>query len=211
MTPSPPASSRVPRLAIAGVWAACVVTGLGLLGAYAAQPGTSLDTPEPWPAGSGLAPPEGTGTILVFIHPRCACSRATLTELARVVERTPARERVVGILAAPPAVDDDWFRTTIASTLKGIASEPVVLDTDARLADLFGARTSGHVIAYSPSGSLLFSGGITGARGHEGDNHGASALLRALAGDPGATPRLPVLGCGLLDHAPIEPCEGTPP
>jgi glyoxylase-like metal-dependent hydrolase (beta-lactamase superfamily II) len=35
--------------------------------------------------------------------------------------------------------------------------------------------TSGHVLVYDRSGKLLFSGGIAGARGQEGDNTGSAA------------------------------------
>jgi hypothetical protein len=45
---------------------------------------------------------------------------------------------------------------------------------------LFGARTSGFAVLYDPSGNLLFQGGVTGSRGHEGRNKGAQRLADAL-------------------------------
>ena len=47
-------------------------------------------------------------------------------------------------------------------------------------ANLFGAATSGQTMVYDPGGRLRFSGGITAARGHYGDNVGVSAIARLI-------------------------------
>jgi hypothetical protein len=64
----------------------------------------------------------------------------------------------------------------------------------------FAARASGDVLLYSPAGKLLFQGGITGSRGHEGDNYGLSRLADLLA-VPAAESAIPVtsriFGCEL--------------
>ena len=51
-------------------------------------------------------------------------------------------------------------------------------------------------VVYDRSGTLIFSGGITGSRGHVGDNHGKRAVLAhplATAGEQ----RHDVFGCGM--------------
>jgi hypothetical protein len=64
----------------------------------------------------------------------------------------------------------------------------------------FGVKTSGTVLLYSALGRLLFHGGITGSRGHEGDNYGITRLAAALRGGAGDT-AVPVVsrvfGCAL--------------
>jgi hypothetical protein len=62
----------------------------------------------------------------------------------------------------------------------------------------FGARVSGQVMVYDHAGRLQFSGGITGARGHEGDNAGRDAIEALLAGRPHAASAF-VFGCLLFD------------
>ena len=66
----------------------------------------------------------------------------------------------------------------------------------------FGATTSGHAILYGADGGRLFSGGITAARGHEGENDGAEAVVRLVlqlgAGAQAATH--PVFGCAIRPH-----------
>ena len=62
----------------------------------------------------------------------------------------------------------------------------------------FGALTSGHVLLYGRDGRLLYNGGVTGGRGHEGANAGlslAEKLLRS-GGEPASQP---IYGCALND------------
>jgi hypothetical protein len=66
-----------------------------------------------------------------------------------------------------------------------------------REAASFGAETSGHVVSYTPDGSLRFRGGITVARGHEGDNRGKETVLSLIAGSRPSTEQHPVYGCPL--------------
>jgi hypothetical protein len=75
-------------------------------------------------------------------------------------------------------------------------------DPDGREARVFGAQTSGVVFLYDTHGELLFEGGITGSRGHAGENFGADRLAAALrSGRPGAGTPSPVFGCSLTGSA----------
>jgi hypothetical protein len=72
-------------------------------------------------------------------------------------------------------------------------------DEDGFEAKRFGAKTSGQVVLYAPKGALLFSGGITVSRGHQGSNPGLESLITCLTqSNPDRTP-WPVFGCLLLD------------
>ena len=68
------------------------------------------------------------------------------------------------------------------------ASRPVV----------FHAETSGQTALYDATGNLLFSGGITSARGHEGDNDGRAAVVSLLTSDGAEERETPVFGCPLF-------------
>jgi hypothetical protein len=54
---------------------------------------------------------------------------------------------------------------------------------------------------FDRSGTLTFSGGITGSRGHAGENAGESAVLAALTHEPLERERTPVFGCSLTGRA----------
>jgi hypothetical protein len=51
---------------------------------------------------------------------------------------------------------------------------------------------------YAPTGKLLFSGGITASRGHEGDNVGRSAIVSFILNGHAPVNHTPVFGCSLL-------------
>jgi hypothetical protein len=67
------------------------------------------------------------------------------------------------------------------------------------LARRFAAMTSGHALLYGPNGHLLFSGGITFARGHSGDNPGCDAVIALITTGENESRTAAVFGCSLLD------------
>jgi hypothetical protein len=188
----------VSRLLVAGllVWAVLVAGGLGALAHYAATPGQPALAPAQWPVATGLVRAAGRPTMLVFLHPRCTCSQATLEELARLMARAPGAADVTVLLMAPTGVDPAWTRTALwqKATRLGVN---VRLDAGRAEANRFGVATSGEVLLYDVAGSLRFSGGITPARGHEGDSDGGDALASLLRGEAPKLAAAPVFGCPL--------------
>jgi hypothetical protein len=139
-------------------------------------------------------------TLILFAHPRCPCTRASLAELRRVLSPFTGKvaAHVVFFHADP---DSGGFAATdtykLAQSIPGVV---VSLDPDGRDAERFGVTTSGHVVLYGDNGQLLFSGGITPARGHEGDSPGRQRLSELLARETtqasakGEATTIPVVG-----------------
>jgi hypothetical protein len=73
-----------------------------------------------------------------------------------------------------------------------------VEDPEGAAALRFGASTSGQTLLYNDSGRLVFNGGITAARGHEGPNDGQDAVIALLQNRPPLHTATPVFGCSLL-------------
>jgi hypothetical protein len=85
-----------------------------------------------------------------------------------------------------------------------------LLDRDAAESRRFRAETSGDALLYDEHGRLLFSGGITVARGHAGDNAGLGAIEALVRGDTNVRRQTPVFGCALNDWAAVRiGAEGT--
>ncbi|HTN03085.1 MAG TPA: hypothetical protein VL132_14455, partial [Planctomycetaceae bacterium] len=53
-----------------------------------------------WPADSQLPRVPGRPMVVVFLHPRCPCSRATLEELSRLMTRIADRASVLAVFLA---------------------------------------------------------------------------------------------------------------
>ena len=186
------------------LWSAAVVTGIRWIWSYKGTPGTQLSAPLSWPGSSLLSIDRDRATLMMFVHPLCACTRASLTELREALDTMGRSTAVWIVLLSPNGIARDWDKTNIAHIADRIPEATIVTDKLGSEADKFGASTSGHVVVYDRAGRLAFSGGITGARGHVGDNDGRRGLILALRDGAIRPNEHPVFGCGLDDPEPIQ-------
>jgi hypothetical protein len=184
--------------AVMVVWFVSVGTGLAWLMAYDNTPGIPANAPRTWPAGSALRRDAAGPTLILMAHPRCDCTRASIGELAELLARTPRRPRTFVVFIRPGGVAAEWERTGTFDQASRIAGVTVVRDDDGAEADRFGVVTSGQTLLYGRDGQLLYSGGITAARGKSGDNAGRSTVLDLLAGAQPARATNQVFGCSLF-------------
>ena len=70
-------------------WVSLVAAGFVLLWRYASAPGAEGHVPLDWPSASTLTRAADRAQMLVFVHPRCTCSRATIAELGKTLARVP--------------------------------------------------------------------------------------------------------------------------
>src|SRR5712671_5581051 len=76
-------SSRTAALCAIG-WAFLVACGFVGLARYKSTPGEMAEAPARWPQGTRLQRVAGRPTLVMFAHPKCACTRASLAELNRL-------------------------------------------------------------------------------------------------------------------------------
>ena len=124
------------------------------------------------------------GSALVMIaHPHCSCTRASISELARLMARIDVDARV---LFSMPDQTDLW------------ASADRIPGVSVGLAEgHFGAHTSGTVLLYSAEGDLQFAGGLTATRGHEGGSIGRDRILALVSGRPVEQDVSAIFGCSV--------------
>ena len=186
-----------PLLLGGGVWALAVVAGMAILWEYSITPGAAA-APRFWPEGSRMERDPATPTLVMLAHPRCPCTRASVEELARVMARCPGRVKAYVLMLRPAGLPDDWATTDLWRSAAIIPGVTVMRDDGGNEARLFNAETSGQTLLYDAAGRLLFSGGITDARGHVGDNAGADAVVSFLTRGTAAWPETSVFGCSLV-------------
>ncbi|MEQ8787026.1 MAG: hypothetical protein RIC55_12030 [Pirellulaceae bacterium] len=180
------------------VWALALVTAYGVLLRYQSTSGAAGDPPPQWPADAPLARAKSGKTVLLLAHPRCPCTRATLRELEIVVANRPDWDRVRVLFFRPRDAGEPWIQSDIVQQAKSMTGVEVAWDDDGRIAALFGARTSGHILVYDERGALEFTGGVTAFRGHEGVNAGRDTLIALAHGEAAPRSRTPVFGCPLF-------------
>ena len=162
------------------VWLVAIVSGLGLVTRYANSAGASGRPPAVWPVDSKVARTPGLPTLLLFVHPHCPCSRATIGELAVLMARTQGLVNTNVVFVRPAGFPENWEKTDLWNSAVNIPGVSVMVDDNGLEAGRFRSLTSGQATFYSADGRLLFNGGITGSRGHSGDNAGRSAIVSLL-------------------------------
>lgn len=170
--------------------------------------GVAGEVPGHWPAGTRIPLDSTCDTLVMFAHPQCPCTRASLEELNRLLAQCHGQVATHVLFLKPGTFSNDWLQTDLWRSAKAIPGVVVQADPDGTQARLFGAETSGCVLLYDPQGQLLFKGGITGSRGHAGDNAGVNAVASWLTGQAVSLKQTPVYGCSLLDGCETSP-EGT--
>lgn len=194
-----PRNVRMRTVALWGsgaLWIALVLLGYGWMADYATTPGVLATVPSIWKDDLGLGPLPEDGAIVVFLHPCCPCSNASLTELEEVVSRTKTPP-IRMVFFVPNPITENWTQSTAVSLARALPGASVVWDERGVIADRFGAKTSGHVLWYDRSGTLQFSGGVTAMRGHIGPNRGQAALVDLCRGKRPTAATTPVFGCSL--------------
>ena len=111
----------------------------------------------------------------------------------------------------PEGMPDDWVKTDLWHAAAAIPGVSVGADPHGEEVRLFLSASSGQAVLYDASGSLLFQGGITLARGHAGDNPGRSAIEALLKQSNIHVPGTPVFGCALGVNATQEVSTTCPP
>jgi hypothetical protein len=207
------------------LWALGIAVGWLMLEGYANRPCELAMPPVQWPVDSQLAVPyqlaerDRLPRLLLFAHPRCPCTRATLAELERFMARNMGKVSATIVFTKPPGAPDGWEESDILRRAQGIAGATTVVDTGGVESRRFQARTSGFAMLYE-GGRLAFYGGLTASRGHEGDSVGLAAIQAILvrsqrsAGAAPSVEHCDVFGCPLQTrdgHAAICGKDGACP
>jgi hypothetical protein len=182
------------------LWLSAVLAGSGALWRHANSAGDSGKAPASWPEASTLVRSTTRQTLVMFAHPHCPCTRASLGELALLMARSGQGLEAYVVFLEPDGAPDGWTHTGSVETAAHIPGVTVLFDKSGREAGLFGAATSGQTDLYDAGGRLLFSGGITAARGHAGDNAGRDAIVEWTSTGTAHRGCTPVFGCALADR-----------
>jgi hypothetical protein len=205
----PAGSARKRQIWIAGILGfstICTVAGFAALFAFEQTAGAVSNVPSRWPASTVLERRTEHGSLLVFVHPYCSCTVATLHEIATLsADRKSKNERHSTTIVFYRPANSGWKPGALWNNAHhDIPDAQTVWDDGGQEAQRFGARTSGYALFYDARGNLLFKGGVTGSRGHEGDNFGIGELRTAIdSGRPARRSSL-VFGCDLASLNPLR-------
>ena len=194
-------SRRVVRQAVLALavlgWTVAIILGSRIVLTYENTPGMPGVSPGTWPEGSHVEQSRTAFTLVLLAHPDCPCTEASIAELESVIAAARGRLICYVILSKPNAGAKDIRGSAVSTAATRIPRVTVIYDLSGFETSRFGGHVSGQTMLYDPNGRLVFSGGITSSRGHQGDNDGANAILRRIDGDANALASTPVFGCSL--------------
>ncbi len=179
------------------VWSLGIAAGSWYSFRYETTATNTAAAQDRWPANELCDLSPHCPTLVMFAHPRCPCTRASLSELSLLMTHCQGRVQAHVIFFQPHSSAADWARTDLWETASGIPGVTARLDSGCTVQEQFQARVSGEVFLYRPTGELAFHGGITASRGHAGDNDGRSALESLLLHQRALVATTPVFGCAL--------------
>ena len=197
------------RIAVVSCLLWGILIGLGTAGfyRYSNTPGSAANVPGQWPVNSSLHLYADRATLIMFAHPQCSCTTASLAELSRIMARCSGRVSGYVAFIQPRSMSENWVKSSLWSTAGAIPGVVAVCDSDGIESSRFGAATSGQVLLYDRGGGLIYSGGITESRGHAGDNAGSDAIVALLNNESTDHSNSPVFGCPLCG-TPTEKSSG---
>jgi hypothetical protein len=189
------------------LWIAAAVGGTAYIFLYESRPAAVSQLAQSWPDVVGLARNANGFSLVIAVHPKCSCTRASVAELNKLMLAWDGKVHAIALVAKPFEVSDLWSETDVTARLREIPDVTVVRDLGGAKAAAFGAQNSGQTLLYDAAGQLVFAGGITAFRGHEGPSIGGEALKQIVAGQAAARRDTKVFGCSLKDQ--FCPLHGT--
>lgn len=185
----------------ATLWSALVIAGFLYLYDYMNKPGEPGSPPELLPK-SVQAYQIDLPTLYFFAHPKCPCTRAGLAELSKLMSKIQGKANVNVIFTHPIGKSIEWVKSDLWEKANEISGVNIYIDSQNKFISIFKPKTSGQTYLYSniDNRPLIYSGGITSSRGHEGDNTGSDSIANWIYKKKKFKSKFSVFGCSLFHN-----------
>jgi hypothetical protein len=125
------------------LWAVAIIAGLHELTVYSNTSSEVRPQPAEWPQDTTVPRAGDRPTMVLALHPRCVCSRATLEELAVLLARVSTPPDVEILLYQPDTAADSWAQTHLAIRARSLPFVTVRADRKGRESERFGTPLPG--------------------------------------------------------------------
>src|ERR1700722_5435428 len=79
------------KIGLCALWLLAVGAGFVVILNYQSVSGRVGITPQQWPSGAQIELDHNRDTLIMFAHPQCPCTRASLEELNRLLARSQGK------------------------------------------------------------------------------------------------------------------------
>lgn len=187
------------------LWASSIVGGMVFHYRYETTAGVSATGPKDWPDESRIPFSSGKVNIIVSLHPRCPCSRASLEALQRLQKQLGDRASIEVQFWMPEGAGPEWRETDLWQLAAALPNARLCADEGGVEAGRFGATTSGYVAIFNADGKRIYSGGLTAVRGRTGNSADIDRICALIEDELPAPLATPVFGCPLSGT--VLPCH----
>ncbi len=105
---------------VAPLWLLATLAGTWFLWRYANVPGEGASAPTRWPSDARVNLSRQGDTLVMFAHPQCPCTRASLAELERIIAKSQRAVTPWIVFYKPLHTDDGWEQTDLWRTAAAI-------------------------------------------------------------------------------------------
>lgn len=117
-------------LTVAGIWLVLISAGLWALAGYEFTSGGTGNAPTSWPAESRIQRVNGEATLVMAVHPKCPCSKASVGELAKAMVQMQGRVTAHVVFVKPAGHREGWAKTDLWREATAIPGVSVQVDED---------------------------------------------------------------------------------
>jgi hypothetical protein len=182
-----------PGACAGAIWLGAVLLVFGLLYRHTYQP-NKVPT---LPANEEAMEASSHFQVKLFAHPHCPCTRASLEQFGESLTRFPADVQAEIIFVTAGLAESEIASSPRVLQARELPRAQVRFDATGEEAKRWGATVSGEVLAFDARGRLVFRGGITSGRGHQGGSTGQVELENIVNGRSPGPCATPVFGCHL--------------
>jgi len=171
--------------------------GIWQLYAFSTTPGDHTVV-QSWILQDKLPLKHQLASLVVLIHPKCSCSTATLKEVERLKIGLKDKLDVKLVFISYGDKSKNWYQGPVwdlAVSMKKNVS--IVLDNDGQILKTLGTKTSGTAYLVGPDLKVVFQGGLTPIRGHEGATSGQAFIASWVKGNTKSSLIQKIFGCGV--------------
>ena len=165
------------RFFIHASWIVSIMVSLGILTWYKFTPGEQVEIAGQWPKEASHLQTPGSANLVMFVHPECPCSLASMDELARLL---PIIADHIAIKVVFRELTGQYGRQLSEHALwkkaKTLPHVQLLIDPGQKLENSFQAKTSGQTYLFDKEGRKIFQGGLTPLRGHTGETQASSFI-----------------------------------
>src|SRR5690606_33073432 len=126
--------------------ACAVLTCIVFVERYSNTAGEVAPSQGAWPLETQLVRTGDRPAAILFAHPKCPCTQATIQEFQRLEARFPGAFETLAVFTLPASDAEDWKSSRLIQQARNLRSARLIFDQGGEEAARFQAHVSGQVL-----------------------------------------------------------------